>query len=373
MEKDEPPENVGLISRRLRLSLPQGDSNAQQPLLPRANTEAVEVVNTLGKRKTEAMVSAAPWEDHLQFPQERSSRDFLFDGNSRLGVDAAQLRPKRLRLWQRATDDRDDNDEDDQDMSEVNPRSIAEVIYAENRKKARLAHAVFEKFGPKVIKPLYQEPSDTAICHENMKKFQVFKKSLMLHLKRKAQEREGKAGHSSDTSNQLMQARRNGTCQRYSSEEWKAKEQKYRQFFETQFAELKKKRQEQVLLAKAGQRKRRGADMQLILGVQEQDRSEKRRKLNCAVLPPLRTDEQRTLPHGDFESLVEDPMAELKKHQLTKKWNVKEKTIFREKFIEHPKNFGMIASSLDGKSVADCVEYYYNSKRKENYKQLIGK
>ena len=52
-------------------------------------------------------------------------------------------------------------------------------------------------------------------------------------------------------------------------------------------------------------------------------------------------------------------------------WTDPEKEIFKEKFLLHSKNFGQIAQFLERKSVSDCVQYYYLSKKTENYKQLM--
>ncbi|KAH9368104.1 hypothetical protein HPB48_013742 [Haemaphysalis longicornis] len=198
----------------------------------------------------------------------------------------------------------------------------------------------------------------------------------MLHLKRKAQERQARADSFSASRNRSMSATPHEMGQKGSSVEWKANEQKQRQFFEEQFPELKKTLREQLRLskshAKSGKRKRMGADMQVILGLQEPAK-EKRRKLHCAIIPPLLSGEQRPPRHVDFRNLVQDPLAELEERHSTNEWDDRDKEIFREMFIQHPKQFDVIASCLGRKSVADCVEYYYLSKKSEDYKQLTRK
>lgn len=47
--------------------------------------------------------------------------------------------------------------------------------------------------------------------------------------------------------------------------------------------------------------------------------------------------------------------------------------IFREQIVSYGKNFAAIAVFLDRKSVKDCVLYYYLTKKRQNYKALMGK
>ena len=54
-------------------------------------------------------------------------------------------------------------------------------------------------------------------------------------------------------------------------------------------------------------------------------------------------------------------------------WTDEEKEIFREKYLQHPKNFNLIASYIERKSISDCVLYYYQTKKNENYKHLLRK
>lgn len=63
----------------------------------------------------------------------------------------------------------------------------------------------------------------------------------------------------------------------------------------------------------------------------------------------------------------------LKERKNLNVWTAGEKEVFKEKFLQHPKNFGAISASLDRKSAQDCVRYYYLSKKTENFKQLLRK
>lgn len=93
-----------------------------------------------------------------------------------------------------------------------------------------------------------------------------------------------------------------------------------------------------------------------------------------AVVPPLLFDaRQRRISYINNNGRIEDFAAEYQDRQLLNVWTKAEIEIFKEKFLQHPKNFGVIASYLDRKSVCDCVQYYYLSKKVENYKRLLRK
>ena len=85
------------------------------------------------------------------------------------------------------------------------------------------------------------------------------------------------------------------------------------------------------------------------------------------LLPP----EERKRKYITNNGLIHDPMALYNDRKFLNTWSESEKEIFKEKYLLTPKNFGAIASFLGRKTVSDCVQYYYLSKKTENYKQLI--
>ena len=93
-----------------------------------------------------------------------------------------------------------------------------------------------------------------------------------------------------------------------------------------------------------------------------------------AVIPPLLLPpDERRRKFTNNNGLMRDPMQVHKEKEYVNMWTEAEKETFVEKFLQSPKNFGMISQYLDRKTVSDCVQYYYLSKKAVNYKQLLRK
>ena len=71
---------------------------------------------------------------------------------------------------------------------------------------------------------------------------------------------------------------------------------------------------------------------------------------SLAVVPPMLLDaRQRKLRFYNNNGLIQDPLVEYNKRQLFNIWTPQEKEIFKEKYLQHPKNFGYISQFLDRK------------------------
>lgn len=224
------------------------------------------------------------------------------------------------------------------------------------------------------LQPLYNQPSDTQVYHENIRKYATFKAKLIALIKRRNQEKQAREKWLSESYDTLMKQWLKKLEKRDANPTKKAKEQKLREFFEKQFPELRKQREDKERLSRAGQRIRSDADLEEIMdGLQEQELEDKKMR-SYAVIPPILIDPRhRRHIFINNNGLMDDPMAEYKERQEVAVWTDPEKEIFRDKFLLHPKNFGLISTYLERKSVADCVQYYYLSKKTENYKQLLRK
>lgn len=267
------------------------------------------------------------------------------------------------------------NDGQDAALLKLKLASILEAIYSENNATARLEHASFDNLGPKVDQPLYRQPSDNSVYYENKQKFLDFKKRLMAHIKQAAREEKNRQERETEKYDKLMESWKKKMEDKENTAAHKTKIQKQREIFEKQFPELKKQREIRERFLRAGNRVRSDAHMEEIIGgLQEQENANRKMRQNAVVLPVVVDLQERRRPrYCDHNRLVRDMAAMHNECQKQSTWTDQEKEIFREKFTEFPKDFGKIASFLEKKSVSECVRYYYLTKKKENYKQLLGK
>ena len=105
--------------------------------------------------------------------------------------------------------------------------------------------------------------------------------------------------------------------------------------------------------------------------IQEQEMEDKKMHSYAVIPPLLLPPDERRRKFTNNNGLILDPLREYEERKFVNTWTDAEKEIFKEKFLLHPKSFGQIAQFLERKTVSDCVQYYYLSKKTENYKQLL--
>lgn len=83
-------------------------------------------------------------------------------------------------------------------------QSVAQLIYAENRRKAAEAHKMLATLGPAIDLPLYHQPSDTAVYLRNRTQFLAFRPRLLQFLRRRQKEKEARHRYLMLTYNKWM-------------------------------------------------------------------------------------------------------------------------------------------------------------------------
>uniref|UniRef100_A0A673BA43 Nuclear receptor corepressor 1 n=1 Tax=Sphaeramia orbicularis TaxID=375764 RepID=A0A673BA43_9TELE len=247
-------------------------------------------------------------------------------------------------------------------------RSIVQIIYDENRKKAEEAHKILEGLGPKVELPLYNQPSDTKVYHDNIKTNQVMRKKLILFFKRRNHARKQREQKICQRYDQLMEAWEKKVERMENNPRRKAKESRTREYYERQFPEIRKQREQQERFQRVGQRgtglsatiaRSEHEISEIIDGLSEQENNEKQMR-QLSVIPPMMYDsEQRRVKFINMNGLMDDPMKVYKSRQFMNVWTEHEKEIFKEKFVQHPKNFGLIASYLERKGLIILIVFLF--------------
>lgn len=287
----------------------------------------------------------------------------------------ARLQKQKQQLEQAASSANKDDDEQE-NVCDTKQLSIAKLVYHENRAKAQKTHAKLESLTGIVTSdlPIYNQPSDNAIYHQNASKFNSsFKNELIIHFKIRQQNRLKLEETVSLEYNRRMEKWLKNIEQEDSQQSKRIKDARMREFFERTFPELKKARESGERFSRVGQRVARSdAELdELLDGINEREYQVKKVK-SLAVIPPMLEEMRSTKPKfNNTNGFVEDILAEYKEYQILNTWTDEEKDIFRENYLQHPKNFGLIASLTTRKNVANCVQYYYLSKKSENYKQML--
>lgn len=85
---------------------------------------------------------------------------------------------------------------------------------------------------------------------------------------------------------------------------------------------------------------------------------EDKKMRSYAVIPPMMLDaRQRKLRYTNNNGRVEDPMDEDEERKFINVWTPQEKNIFKEKYLQHPKNFSYIAQFLERKVILGAMYF----------------
>lgn len=91
---------------------------------------------------------------------------------------------------------------------------------------------------------------------------------------------------------------------------------------------------------------------------------------NTLKMPALILDKQVKMSRFiSINGLVEDPCVVEKERSMMNPWTAEETYVFIEKLAAFGKDFRKIASFLDHKTVADCIEFYYKNHKSECFEK----
>ncbi|XP_039021552.1 uncharacterized protein LOC120153721 [Hibiscus syriacus] len=99
-----------------------------------------------------------------------------------------------------------------------------------------------------------------------------------------------------------------------------------------------------------------------------------KRYRNALKIPALILDEKEQMSRFiSSNGLVEDPFAVEKERALINPWTLEEKEIFMDNLAAFGKDFRKIATFLDHKTTADCVEFYYKNHKSKCFEKTKKK
>lgn len=226
--------------------------------------------------QTEAISPTLPEPNTQEDAQFRSTKDDLLQQISKVDREIAKresqinkLRKKLKELEEAANKPLEASGlkrQVEEQSQQPKHQSLAQKIYAENRRKAEEAHRLLERLGPKVELPLYNQPSDTSVYQENRTKHQTCMRArLIARLRREHAERASLHRQQSQTYAILVQEWHRKVERLEATQKRKSKEAKNREFFEKVFPELRKQREDKERFNRFGARIKSEADLEEIM------------------------------------------------------------------------------------------------------------
>ncbi|KPM10213.1 Myb-Like DNA-Binding protein [Sarcoptes scabiei] len=270
-------------------------------------------------------------------------------------------------------------EKESQRISIQEPKTGTKQIYAANKIVADEIHKkVFSSMfveSPSCL-PLYNQPSDLTIIHEVRAKFKAFQPKLIKRIKELKKQKQQRIQEESSIYDGLMKKWLKKIEDYENSPAKKARDAKLREYFEKQFTEMRKHREDRERMHRNDQRTRTDVEIEENDGCSSIEDSNITKMRNLIVIPPIMLsaeERQRNIRFNNQNGFLKDPVALYKMSKNINIWTESEREIFKVKYLMNPKKFGFISQHLERKSTADCVEYYYLSKKHVNYKQMLRK
>ncbi|CAF0926148.1 unnamed protein product [Adineta ricciae] len=273
----------------------------------------------------------------------------------------------------------EENDDQDDLLRTNGSQTLIEKILHENRRKAEDSQKLLNHLNNNMdlTMPLYQEPSDLESLRRSRIQYMNVMKNHLIEIFKKRYE----------MTQQQIQTKSDEYDKNY--QKWQKsieKEEKlvankdattYRETFEKTFPELRKTREDkEKKQTNATDSSTSEQQVSLNTNQTEQELELQEEKLRkSSIVPPIIYDEcQRRHQYINHNTLIRRDAAEFYKERTKMPfWTPEEKQIFIEKFTQSPKNFGYISSFLENKTTEQCVQFYYMTKKTENYKNLLRK
>ncbi|XP_065055228.1 uncharacterized protein LOC135683808 isoform X2 [Rhopilema esculentum] len=258
---------------------------------------------------------------------------------------------------------------------------LVSKVYKENQIKATISDV---QLWPSNIscgtsdiptKPMYYQPSDLPFYFDNIRRHKRFRMKLVkfLQMKKLAQAKKDEA--LKQQYNKQKEAWLKKLERIENNMKRKAKLAKVRAFYEREFPEIKRQREQQERMTRFGARTNWGplarseAEFEEIVDNLSELEATEKQMHQLAVEPPKLLDRyERRIQYSNKNGLIRDIEAFERERKFKNIWCEEEKLIFKERFTQFPKDFEKIAEGLKRKTVSECVLYYYRNKKKENFK-----